>query len=129
MRPGFVARATPPNRALMLVTMRAVVVKSGCESESESFGVSAVEAQAAGVPVIISDIPGLMEATDPGVTSFVVPRKNIKKLADAIIKIYDSPEVGADMAKNGRYFVNHTYELNQCFYYIMQLYQRICEGR
>ena len=36
MRPGFVARATPPNRALMLVTMRAAVVKSGCESESES---------------------------------------------------------------------------------------------
>ena len=31
------------------------------ESESESFGVSAVEAQACCTPVIISDIPGLME--------------------------------------------------------------------
>lgn len=99
------------------------------ESESESFGVSAVEAQAAGVPVIISDIPGLMEATDPGVTSLVVPRKNIRELADAIIKIYDCPEVGSDMAKKGRYFVSHTYELNQCFHYIIQLYRYICEGR
>ena len=33
------------------------------ELESESFGVSAVEAQACGTAVVISDIPGLMEAT------------------------------------------------------------------
>ena len=44
--------------------------------ESESFGVSAVEAQACSCPVIISDIPGLMEATNPGVTSLVVLRGN-----------------------------------------------------
>lgn len=45
-------------------------------SESESFGISAVEAQACSCPVIISDIPGLMEATNPGVTSLVVLRGN-----------------------------------------------------
>ena len=41
---------------------------------SESFGVSAVESQACATPVIISDIPGLMEATLPDETSIVVPR-------------------------------------------------------
>ena len=43
-------------------------------SDSESFGVSAVECQACGVPVIISDIPGLEESTCPGKSSLVVPR-------------------------------------------------------
>lgn len=94
-------------------------------SESESFGVSAVEAQAAGTPVIISDIPGLMEATKPNVTSVVVPRKNEKLLADKIIELYDCPRVRFDMAQKGRYFVRHTYELNQCFRSIIELYQYV----
>ncbi len=52
--------------------------------ESESFGVSAVEAQACGTAVIISDIPGLMEATRPGETSLVVHRNAPNEIASAI---------------------------------------------
>ena len=33
-------------------------------SVEESFGVSAVEAQSCGCPVIISDLPGLKESTE-----------------------------------------------------------------
>lgn len=95
------------------------------ESESESFGVSAVEAQAAGIPVIISDIPGLMEATDPGVTSIVVPRKNIGMLAAQIIKIYENPKSMTNMANEGRQYVESHYELDHCFREIGRLFQEI----
>ena len=84
--------------------------------ESESFGVSAVEAEACGIPVIISDIPGLMEATLPEVTSVIVPRKNEKALATAIIDLFNDSERRVAMGKEGRKFVSSVYELNKCFY-------------
>lgn len=95
------------------------------ESESESFGVSAVEAGAAGISVIISDIPGLMEATSPTVSSLVVPRGNVKLLAEAIIKMYDSPEQRKMMGNAGREFESNTYELNQCFRKVEGYYDKI----
>lgn len=84
-------------------------------SESESFGVSAVEAQSCACPVIISDIPGLMEATSPGKTSVVIPRGNIEALANAIVDVYSSQELRNEMGADGRNFVKENYELNRCF--------------
>lgn len=92
-------------------------------SESESFGVSAVEAQACCTPVIISDIPGLMEATEPGKTSVVVPRKSPEKLAQAMYEMYVDADKRKKMGQQGRKFVCETYELNRCFENIEHLYQ------
>ena len=93
------------------------------ESESESFGVSAVEAQACGTPVIISDIPGLMEATVPGKTSIVVPRRSPEKLSQAMYEVYNDTEKRKEMGQCGREFVCETYELNYCFKRIERLYR------
>ena len=83
--------------------------------ESESFGVSAVEAQACGTPVIISDIPGLMEATIPGRTSIVVKRMDTQSLADTIIDLYNDPEKRAKMSAEGRSYVERNFDLDFCF--------------
>lgn len=92
-------------------------------SESESFGVSAVEAQACGTPVIISDIPGLMEATVPGKTSVVVPRENPEKLAQAIYEMYINADKRKEFGQRGRKYVCETYELNHCFEDVERFYQ------
>ena len=89
--------------------------------DSESFGVSAIEAQACGTPVIISDVPGLMEATSPEQTSMVVPRKDEKALAEAIVNLYENPMMRENMGNEGRRFVGENYELNQCFEKIYKL--------
>lgn len=93
--------------------------------ESESFGVSAVEAEACGTAVIISDIPGLMEATKPGITSMVFERMNSGQLANAIIALYDDEELRKSMGHAGRLFVQERYELNQCFTKIEKLFERM----
>ena len=82
--------------------------------ESESFGVSAVEAEACGTPVIISDIPGLMEATSPGVTSVVVKRCDENALAEAILDLARDSEKRRQMGMAGREFAKK-YEVNKCF--------------
>ena len=87
--------------------------------ESESFGVSAVEAQACGTPVIISDIPGLEETA--GDAGWVVPRQNAEAIADAVWKLYRDPELRRKMGAEGRRNVKAKYELNHCFEHIEQL--------
>ena len=93
--------------------------------DSESFGVAAVEAEASGVPVVISDIPGLMEATRTGYTSLVVKRKNPEALAEAILRLYDDPELHGRLGRNGRRYAVTRYEYRRCFRHIEECLQRI----
>lgn len=90
--------------------------------DSESFGVSAVEAEACGTPVIISDIPGLMEATNPGVSSIVVPRKDENEIKNAILALYDDPDKRRKIGTLGRQFVSDKYEIDMCFHKIERLF-------
>lgn len=94
-------------------------------SNSESFGVSAVEAQACQCPAVITNIPGLMEATEPGVSSLVVERGDEKALADAIVSLYHDPERRMRMGKAGRTYVVEHYEIQGCFERIEQLLTKI----
>ena len=98
-------------------------------SIEESFGVSAVEAQACGCPVIISDIPGLKEATMPGRTSVVVPVKNAEKLADAITALYHDRDKRSLMGKEGRRFVQDHYDYETCFLKIEEQFETIIQGK
>ena len=93
-------------------------------SLSESFGVSAIECQASGIPVIITDPLGLQEATNPGVTAIVISKNNSEAIAQSIIDLYDHPEKRLKMGNAGRTFVLETYELNHCFHKISELYMK-----
>lgn len=97
-------------------------------STLESFGVSAVEAQSCGTPLIIADIPGLMEATEPGITCEVVPRKNVQLLSDAIVSLYEDKERRKRLGDAGREFVRKNLELDKCFLEVERTYQQILGG-
>jgi glycosyltransferase involved in cell wall biosynthesis len=57
-------------------------------SESESFGVAAVEAMGCGTPVIVSDASGFTEVVEDGKTGIIVPKKNVQALVIAMEKMY-----------------------------------------
>jgi len=94
-------------------------------SLQESFGVAAIEAQASGCPVIISDVPGLMEATQPGVTSMVIRRGDDRALADAIYELWIASEKRRKLGEQGRRFVKNTYDYELCFEKIESLFEKI----
>ena len=63
-----------------------------------------------------------MEATAPGKSSMVIPRRNSRALADAVIDFYDHPEKREEFGEYGLNFVKDHYEINKCFEAVEQYY-------
>jgi len=93
--------------------------------DSESFGVAAVEAEACGVPVIVSNVGGLMESTKPGYSSLVAKRKDEVDLADKIEKLVTDDNLRISMGQNARKFVEENYNVIDNFNYIDEIYKNI----
>ncbi|WP_329456569.1 D-inositol-3-phosphate glycosyltransferase [Streptomyces sp. NBC_01497] len=77
-------------------------------SYSESFGLVAIEAQAAGTPVVAAAVGGLPVAVRDGKTGFLIPDHDPAAYADALRRFIDQPELvdrmGAAAAGHARCF-------------------------
>ena len=72
-------------------------------SRAESFGVATVEAQAMGVPAVVTDVgTGTVEAIEPGRTGLVVPPGDPGALAEAIRSILSDPKRAEAMGRAAR---------------------------
>jgi len=78
-------------------------------SDSESFGVAVLEAMACEKPVIVSNVGGLPEVVEDGVTGFVVPPRNPVKTAEAIERLILDENLRKQMGRNGRERVKKFY--------------------
>lgn len=56
-------------------------------SHWEGFGLTATEAMAAGRPVVGTDVPGLREVVEDGVTGFLVPVEDASALAERLLRV------------------------------------------
>jgi phosphatidylinositol alpha-mannosyltransferase len=68
----------------------------------ESFGIVLVEAMAAGVPVVATDIPGYREVVRSGVDGLLVHPGDPVALADAIRRVLSEHELASALAASGR---------------------------
>jgi len=71
-------------------------------SDSEGFPVSLMEAAACGVPAVGTDVGGVAELIDDGVTGFVVPQGDAVALAGAMKRILTDPELAGSMSAAAR---------------------------
>ena len=67
----------------------------------ESHGISHLEAQAARVPIIISDIQGLRNTVQPGKDSMLCSPGNSLSIAESIIKLEKSAELRSSLVLHG----------------------------
>ena len=68
----------------------------------ESFGIVLVEAMAAGVPVVASDIEGYREVVRDGIDGLLAPPNDPNALAAAIRRVLSEPELAAALKAAGR---------------------------
>lgn len=121
----FLGRITQEQAAEEWANMDVAIVPSAFY---ESFGVAAVEAQACGVPLIISDVEGLKEATCPGKSSVVVPKKSGRAIANEIVRLYSDRQLRIEMGNNGRSYVCEKYNINHTFEMIEELLKEIFQS-
>ena len=71
-------------------------------SEKESFGLAALEAMAASVPVISSNAGGIPEVNVDGQTGFVLPIGDVDGMAEKAIQLLSNPKMLYEFKKNAK---------------------------
>ncbi len=94
-------------------------------SNSESFGVVAVESMACECPVIVSDAEGFSEVVENMNTGFIVPKNNPQLAADAIQYFVDNSKLKAKMGKAGRKRVCELYDWSENVTLMLDIYRGI----
>ncbi len=87
---------------LVAAYQSAAVVVLPSLTESESFGMTLVEAMACGRPVVGSDVGGIPFVVRPGVDGELVPAGDAAALAATLDRLLGSPDVLARMGAAGR---------------------------
>lgn len=91
-------------------------------SYREGFGMGIVEAEAMGVPVIATDIPGPRDAMIPEITGKLIPKGDTAALFDAMQEMLDKPD---NYGENGIAFARERFDQKQFFEYIVEDRERL----
>ncbi|MFZ5366133.1 MAG: glycosyltransferase family 4 protein [Patescibacteria group bacterium] len=117
--------------ALSLLQVKKELAKANVflqASVAEGFGVSALEAQAIGLPVIATNAGGLPENIVNFKTGFIVPKRDPQALAKKIIYLYKDQKKSQPMGNNGRQRVRRYFTLNNEMDALMKIYKKLLEG-
>jgi glycosyltransferase involved in cell wall biosynthesis len=98
-------------------------------STSEGFPLVALEAMAAGKPMVVTRSGGPQEAVEDGCTGFLVAPGNADELADGIARLLDHPELGRSMGAAARAKLYREFTLDRMIHAYEELYTRILESR
>lgn len=78
-------------------------------SEAEGFGLVLIEAMAAGVPVVATDVPGIRDVVKHEVNGLLVPAGNPAALASAIDRVIKDRELRKHLTEGGQVAVRDRY--------------------
>lgn len=81
--------------------------------ERESFGISLVQAMAAGCPVIASRIGGIPEVVHDGETGLLIDPKSSEQIVRAVLTIYQHPDMAMERARKAYAMVEKKFTLGQ----------------
>jgi glycosyltransferase involved in cell wall biosynthesis len=82
-------------------------------SRSEAFPNGVVEAMAAGLPVVASDVGGIPELVADGRNGVLVPVGDSARLAAALLRLIDEPATAAAMAAEARATIEGGYSFER----------------
>ncbi|MFA1820254.1 glycosyltransferase family 4 protein [Virgibacillus oceani] len=91
-------------------------------SYREGFGSVVIEAEAMGIPVIVTDIPGPTDAMQSGsnATGLIVPKKAVQPLVQAMEKMVLDPELREEMSQNAISFARSHFDQAKLLNFILE---------
>ncbi|MBO3458289.1 glycosyltransferase family 4 protein [Aetokthonos hydrillicola Thurmond2011] len=91
----------------------------------ETFGIVLIEAMHYGLPIITTNVGAIPELITDGENGFLVPPANSQKLAEAISKLIENPELRKEMGAKGRQRVSDSYYWEQTCSKFLSIVQTI----
>lgn len=80
-------------------------------SLKEGWGLTSIEANGCGTPVVASDVPGLCDSVRDGETGFLVPFGDAEAMADRVGRILSDPDLAARLqARSLEWAESHTWD-------------------
>jgi len=89
-------------------------------SYREGFGSVVIEAEAMGVPVVVSNIPGPIDAMRHGLTGLIVPVKNSEALAAALKKLLNDTNMRLNFEVAAVLFASNSFDQKEFMKLVVQ---------
>jgi len=97
-------------------------------AQAPSAGTTLLQALAHGLPAIASDVPGLAELVDHGVTGHLVPRGEPGALAEAIVALLADHQHARALGQRARRWVEEAFTPEREARSLATLYQRVLQA-
>lgn len=110
--------------ALILAASDLVVMASS----QEGLPLAVIEAGAAGKPVVATDVGGVREVVEDGVTGFLVPAGDPHQFAETVLRLLDSPDGMQEMGQRARARVQERFAVDSIARQWEALYDRVVHG-
>jgi glycosyltransferase involved in cell wall biosynthesis len=94
-RTRFTGFVSDEERNALLLETRVCV----CPSEKEGWGLTVIESNATGTPVVATDAPGLRDSVRAGETGFLVPTRSVDAFAERIGQLLDDDDLALSMSR------------------------------
>lgn len=88
-----------------------------------------LEAMAVGVPVVATEIPGLVDLVEPTRTGWLAPARSAEHLAEAIMRALNDPGLSAMMAQTARARILAGHTRERMLEQLAAIYERAVEER
>ncbi len=98
-------------------------------SRSEGFSNAIVEAMAASLPVVATDVGGNAEAVKDGVNGFIVPSEDTAALAAAIVRLLADPSKAKEMGAAGKKLAAEKFTTDAMMHLVTLAYAKVLAGR
>jgi glycosyltransferase involved in cell wall biosynthesis len=96
-------------------------------SHKEGLPISVMEAMAAGLPVVGTDVEGIRDVIIPGQSGLLVENDNADKLANALLLLLSDDAMRSRMGQEAKRLAHSRYSLNRVVTEYGQLFQRLAQ--
>jgi glycosyltransferase involved in cell wall biosynthesis len=93
-------------------------------SLTEAFCQTVIEALAAGAPLVVTDVAAASEVVTHGQTGMLVPPKDPRAIADAVLQLYRNREATRRMADAGQRSVRERFTIDRMVDQQVECYRR-----
>lgn len=98
-------------------------------SHEEGFSNSILEYMACQLPVVATTVGGNAESVQQGETGFLVPPQNPEKISEAILKLFEDPDMRISFGLKGRQVILDKFSVEDCLHQYINLYTALSCGQ